>query len=171
MKMLITKILKCIVIQTSLLKFTFYGTHNKPNDVRILSKHDHISFNPKPGHGICAIHHISCACIERKYMLEKLGPQVCHHINNHAINLSKILHVGLYQIILTTGTLFNCHIRQHLAKRLKNHQVVLDIISDNLATLVKTGQYVSITKTYATKKGYYVIKLLSEAYTPQEDTT
>ena len=33
---------------------------------------------------------------------------------------------------------------------------------------MKTDQYDAIDKTYKTTKGCYVIKFLSEAYTPQE---
>ena len=48
---------------------------------------------------------------------------------------------------------------------------VLSGISDNVATLVQTRQYVAINKTYAITKGYYVIKVSLESYTLQEDTT
>ena len=37
--------------------------------------------------------------------------------------------------------------------------------------LVQTGKYGAINTTYITKMGCYVIKLFSEAYTIQEDTT
>ena len=43
-----------------------------------------------------------------------------HNINNYTINLSNILHTGLCQIILTTGTSFSFHISQHLVNILKN---------------------------------------------------
>ena len=47
---------------------------------------------------------------------------------------------------------------------------VLSGISDNMATLVQTRQYVAINKTYAITKEYYVIKVSLESYTLQEDT-
>ena len=37
--------------------------------------------------------------------------------------------------------------------------------------LLQTGKYGAINTTYTTTMGYYVIKLLSESYTLQEDTT
>ena len=43
---------------------------------------------------------------------------------------------------------------------LKNYQVVVDGISDNMDALVQTGQYGGINITYTTTIAYYVIKLL-----------
>ena len=45
------------------------------------------------------------------------------------------------------------------------HQVVIDRISDNMASLVKLGMYGAIN-TYDTKiNGFYVIQFISDAYT------
>ena len=52
----------------------------------------------------------------------------------------------------------------------KNNQVLIYGISNNIDELVQTGKYSSINKTDTTTMVYYVIKLLSEAYTLQEDT-
>ena len=43
----------------------------------------------------------------------------------------------------------------------KNHQVVLDRISDNMAALVQTDKYGELNTTYTTKMGYYVINFTS----------
>ena len=51
------------------------------------------------------------------------------------------------------------------------HQVVVDGTSDNIDELIQTDQYDDINTTDTTKKGYYIIKLLSESYTLQKDTT
>ena len=40
----------------------FLGQHNKPHGVCGLCKHCHICFDPKLGHGICAILLIPCYC-------------------------------------------------------------------------------------------------------------
>ena len=40
-----------------------------------------------------------------------------------------------------------------------------------MAELVQTGEYFAINATYTTTMVYYVIKLLSEAYVLQNDTT
>ena len=41
----------------------FCGSLPKPHGSRGLSKHDHLRFHPKLGHGICAILRIPCACV------------------------------------------------------------------------------------------------------------
>ena len=51
------------------------------------------------------------------------------------------------------------------------HQVVLDGISDNMASLVESGKYGSINTTYTSTNGFYVIMFTSGAYTIQENTT
>ena len=53
----------------------------------------------------------------------------------------------------------------------KIHQVVLDGISDNMASLVESGKYGAIKKTYTSTNGFYVIIFTSRAYTLQENTT
>ena len=39
----------------------FIGPHNKPHGVHGLGKHYNMRFDPKLDHGLCTIHHISCA--------------------------------------------------------------------------------------------------------------
>ena len=51
------------------------------------------------------------------------------------------------------------------------HQVVLDGISDNMASLVESGKYGAINTTDTTTNGFYVIMFTSEAYTLQYNTT
>ena len=51
------------------------------------------------------------------------------------------------------------------------HQVVLDGISDNMDSLVQSGMYGAINTYETTTNGFYVIKLISEAYTLQNNTT
>ena len=41
----------------------FCGQHPNPRGARGLSKHYHLRFDPKLGHGICAILRILCACV------------------------------------------------------------------------------------------------------------
>ena len=45
------------------------------------------------------------------------------------------------------------------------HKVVLDGISDNMSALVQNGKYGTINTVDLTKKGHYVVKLLSEPCT------
>ena len=51
------------------------------------------------------------------------------------------------------------------------HQVVLDGISDNMASLVESGKYGAINTTYTSTNGFYVIMFISGEYTAQENTT
>ena len=51
------------------------------------------------------------------------------------------------------------------------HQVVLDSISDNMTSLVESGQYGAINTTDTSTNGFYVIMFTSGAYTLQENTT
>ena len=50
---------------------SFCGPHLNPRGERELIKHSHLRFDPKLGHGICAIHRITCACVVCTSMLEK----------------------------------------------------------------------------------------------------
>ena len=50
----------------------FCAPHPKPHGTRGLSKHYHLRFDKKVGHGICAIFRILCACVGCTSMLEKL---------------------------------------------------------------------------------------------------
>ena len=51
------------------------------------------------------------------------------------------------------------------------HQVVLDGISDNIASLFESGKYGAINTTDTSTNGFYVIMFTSGAYTLQENTT
>ena len=51
------------------------------------------------------------------------------------------------------------------------HQLVLDVISDNMASLVESGKYRAINTTDTATNGFYVIIFTSEAYTLQDNTT
>ena len=51
------------------------------------------------------------------------------------------------------------------------HKVFLDGISDNITSLVQSGNYGAMNTTDTSTMGYCVIKFVSEAYTLQEETT
>ena len=51
------------------------------------------------------------------------------------------------------------------------HQVVLDGISDNMASLVESVKYGAINTIDTSTNGFYVIMFTSGAYTLQENTT
>ena len=51
------------------------------------------------------------------------------------------------------------------------HKVVIDGISGNMASLVKSGMYGAINTDENTTNGLYVIQFISEAYMLQNNTT
>ena len=48
--------------------------------------------------------------------------------------------------------------------------MVIDGISENMASLVQAGMYVAINTDDTTTNGFYVIQFLSESYTLQNNT-
>ena len=53
----------------------------------------------------------------------------------------------------------------------ENHQVFLDGISDNMASLVESGKYGAINTTNTSTNGFYVIMFKTGVYTLQKNTT
>ena len=51
------------------------------------------------------------------------------------------------------------------------HQVVIDVISDNMASLVESVTYGAINTTETSTNGFYVIMFASGAYTLHENTS
>ena len=51
------------------------------------------------------------------------------------------------------------------------HKVVIDIISENISSLVQLGKYGATNAADTTTMGYYVIKYLHGTYKIQEDQT
>ena len=49
--------------------------------------------------------------------------------------------------------------------------MVLDGISEDMASLVQSGMYGAINTNYKISNGLYVIQFISEAYTLQNNTT
>ena len=52
-------------------ELTFCGPHPNPHGDRGLSKHYHLRFDTKIGHGICVICRIPCACVACTSMLDQ----------------------------------------------------------------------------------------------------
>ena len=75
------------------------------------------------------------------------------------------------------GSFNNCNIvtLSHKATTSKAfeeiYQVVIDEISENMASLVQSIKYGATNTTDTSKIGYYVIKFVSEPYTLQDKTT
>ena len=98
----------------------------------------HFRFDPKLGNGVCAIRHIPCACVECTSMLYK---NWISGILSDKQELYKPVTKCTYWTVL--GTFNNWNIIQLSHKSTfydsfdEIHQVVLDVISDNMALLVE----------------------------------
>ena len=119
-------------------------------------------FHPKLVLGTCEIHCIPCACTSCTYILDQLWipgftayQQPCY----------QPVQDFKYWPVLGSFNNFNIIKLSHKAisseKIDKIHQVVLDGIIDNMATLAQTDKYIVINITYTTTMVYYVIKFFS----------
>ena len=57
--------------KTQFPELPFCGPHTNLHGAKGLSKHYHLRFYPKLGHGICAIRRITCTCVGCTSMMEK----------------------------------------------------------------------------------------------------
>ena len=79
--------------------------------------------------------------------------------------------------LLVLGPYNNCNIIEITPKAItfeafdEINDVVLDGISENIASLVQSGMYDAIKTADNTSNGFYVIQFISEAYTLQKNTT
>ena len=82
----------------------------------------------------------------------------------------------MWKLIVIEGSFNNWNIIQLSSKSTSSdtfyeiHQVVLDGISDNMASLVESCKYGAINTTDTLTNGYYVIIFKTGAYTLQENT-
>ena len=149
----------------------FCGPHSKPHGARGISKHYHLRFDPKIGIGKCAIRRIPCACVARTSMLEKSW---ISGIPSDKQDRYKPVTKCTYWPEL--GAFNNWNIIKLLSNSTsldtfdEIHQVVLDGISDNMASLVESAKYGAINTTDTSTNGFYVIMFTSGAYTLQENT-
>ena len=160
------------MIQTNLPTLPFCGPHPKPNCARGLSKHYYLRFDTKRGHGICAFCRIPWACVAFTSMLDQ---NWIYGIPSKKKARYQIVTDCTYWTVL--GSFKNWNIihmlpkSKHFEALEEIHQVVIDVIGDNMASLVQSGKYGSINTDDTTKNGYYVIIFISEAYTLKNNTT
>ena len=152
--------------------FPFCGPHKKSHGVRGVGKHYHMVFDQKLGHGIFAIRRIPCACAECIYMLEK--PWILGLTPQQQPRYQTFVDFTYWPVL---GSFINWNIVKlsHKATTSEDfydiHQVFLDGIRKNIASLVQPGEYGSMNTTDTSTMIYYVVKFFSEAYTLQYDTT
>ena len=141
---------------------SFCGPLYKPHVTRGMNKHYHLRFYPKLGNGVCEIQNKTCACIACTSMIYK--PWISG-IPSYKQELYKPVTKCNYWPVL--GPSNNWNIIQLSQKSTtydpfdETHQVVLDGISDNMASLVEPGKYGAINTTDTTTSGFYVIMFTS----------
>ena len=97
----------------------FCGPHPKPCGARGFSKHYPLSFDPKIGHGICAILRIQFAYVACTSMLDQPWIYGKPFKKTSAINLSQIVLNGKFLSHINIGISFNCLINQQLLRRFR----------------------------------------------------
>ena len=141
---------------------SFSGPNYKPHGARGLSKHYRLRFDPKLVMGVCEICHIPCACVACTSMLDK--PWMSGISIDKQQRHKPITKCTYWPVF---GVFNNCNIIRFSQKSTLSdtfdeiHQVVLDLISDHMASLVKSGTYGSINITYTSTHGFYVIMFTS----------
>ena len=154
------------------LALPFCGTHPKPRGERGFSKHYNLCFYPKIGHGICEIRRILCTCVGFTSMLEK--PFISGILSKKQAHCQPVTNCTYFPVLVSYS---NWNIIELTPKSTPfggfddMHQVVLDVISENMDFLVQSGMYYAINTYYTTDNVLYVIQFISEAYTLQNNTT
>ena len=115
--------------------------------------------DPKLGHSICAICCKPFACAECASMLDKT---CIHDLTPQQQLLCQPVIDCTYRPFIGSFNNWNIITLSHKAETSVAfediYQVVLDGISDNMASLVQYGNYVSINTTDTLTMGYYVIR-------------
>ena len=113
-----------------------------------------------------------CVCVACTSILDK-------HWTSGITSKKKLCHQPVtnctYWTVLSSFNI--CNIIQLLQKSTpfqefeEKHKVVIDGISDNMASLVQSGTYSDINTSGTSTNGYSVLKFISEAYRLQNNTT
>ena len=120
----------------------YCGPHTKPHDIRGFSNHYHMRFDLKLWHFICEICRITFACAKCTYILEK--PWVHGFPPQQHPHYQPVTDFTYWQLL---GSFNNWNINTLSHKETTSEafekicQVVLDGISDNMASLVRYGKY------------------------------
>ena len=129
-------------------------------------------FYPKLGHGICVIRRIPFSCVGCTSMLDK--PWISGIPSKKQARYQPVRNCTHWPVL---GSYNNCNIIEltpkstHFESFNEIHQVVLDVISDNMALLVQSVMYGDINTDDTTTNELYIIQFISEAYMLQTNTT
>ena len=136
-----------------------------------MGKHYNLRFDQNLGHDICEIFRITYACVACTSMLDQ--PWIS---GIQSTKQARYQHVIICNYWPVLGPYNNWDIIHLTPKSTPSeefdeiHKVVLDGISENMASLVQSGIYVSINTDDTAKNGFYVIQFISEAYTLKNNT-
>ena len=118
------------------------GPHYKTHGARSLSKNYHLRFHTKLGMGVYAIRRIPCACVACTSMLYK--PWISGILSDKKERYKPVTNCTYWPVLVTFN---NWNIIQLSQKSTPSeafdeiHQVVIDGISDNMASLFKSVKY------------------------------
>ena len=135
----------------------FYGPHYKTHGARGLSENYHLRFDPNLGMEVCAIRRIPCACVACTSMIYK--PWISGISSDKQECYKPVTKCTYWKVL---GDFNNWNIIQLSSKSTSSdtfdeiHQVFLDGISDNMASLVESRKYGSIDTT-DTKPMYFML--------------
>ena len=121
---------------------------------------------------MCAIIRIPCACVLCTSMLER--PWISGIPSNKQSRYQPVTSCTYWPVL---GSYKNWNIIELTQKPTpfeafyEINQVVLDGISDNMASLVQSGMFCAINTDDTIKNVFYVIQFISEAYRLQNNTT
>ena len=150
----------------------FCGPHSKPHGARGLSKHYHLRFDPKIGNGVCENSRTACACSECTIIIDK--PWISGIPFKKQERYQPVTNCTYWPVL---GLFNNCNIIQLSQKSIpygpfdEIHQVVIDGISDNMASLVQSRKYGAINTTDTSTNVFYIIMFKSEAYKLHDNKT
>ena len=139
----------------------FCGSYPKPHGARGLGNNDHIRFDSNLGHGICAIRRIPCAYDACTSMLDQ--PWISGVQSTKQARYQPVINCTYWPVL---GPYNNCNTIHLTPKSIPSeafdemHQMVLDRINENMASLVKLVMYGAINTYDTTANGFYVIQLL-----------
>ena len=129
-------------------------------------------FDPKLGNCVCAIRCIPSAFVACKSMLDK--PWIYGILSDEQERYKPVTKCTYWLVL---GYFNKWNIIQLSQKSTPSdafdeiHQVVIYGISDNMASLVESGNYGAINTTDTETNGFYVIMFTLGAYTLKDNTT
>ena len=134
----------------------FCGPHSKPHVARGLSNHYHLRFDTKLGNGLCEICRIPFSCVACTSMLDK--PWISVIPSDEKKRYKPVTNCTCWPVL---GSFNNWNIIILSQKSTPSdafneiHQVILDRIPDNMASLVESIKYGAINTTNVSTNWFF----------------